>query len=61
MVPRLQEELKGSLVPDRVVAMQAIKRPGVASDIEGTISFPSADAVWITGQSITADGSDTRH
>lgn len=49
-------------MPDRVVAMQAIKRPGVASDIEGTISFPaSADAGWITGQSIVVDGGDTRH
>lgn len=61
MVPRVQEELRGSPVPERVVAMQAIKRLGVASDIEGTISFlASEDAGWITGQSIVVDGGDSR-
>jgi NAD(P)-dependent dehydrogenase (short-subunit alcohol dehydrogenase family) len=41
---------------------QAIKRPGVPSDIAGVVSFlASDDARWVTGQAIVADGGLLRH
>jgi NAD(P)-dependent dehydrogenase (short-subunit alcohol dehydrogenase family) len=42
---------------DAVVQMQAIKRPGQARDIVGTIAFLTTDdAEFVTGQTIMADG-----
>jgi NAD(P)-dependent dehydrogenase (short-subunit alcohol dehydrogenase family) len=41
---------------------QALKRPGVPSDLAGVISFlASEDAGWITGQTIVVDGGLVRH
>ncbi|MFD3589457.1 SDR family NAD(P)-dependent oxidoreductase [Streptomyces sp. NPDC058683] len=40
---------------------QAIKRPGGAQDIVGTVLFlASEDSAWVTGQTIMADGGLTR-
>lgn len=53
---------EGSPLLDHVTAQQAIKRPGLPSDLEGVISFlATEDARWITGQSIAVDGGHTRH
>ena len=44
-------------VIDAVVQMQAIKRPGRADDIVGTVAYLSTDdAAFVTGQTIMADG-----
>lgn len=61
MVSRVERELAGTPVSEHVVASQAIKRPGLASDIQGAVAFlASDDAAWITGQSIVVDGGDSR-
>lgn len=44
-------------VLEGVVAMQAIKRSGIAEDIVGTVCFlTSDDSAFVTGQTIMADG-----
>jgi len=63
ITPRIEAVLKKDAhVLDSVVAMQAIKRPGVPADLEGPISFlATEDARWITGQTIVVDGGQLRH
>ncbi|MBS1677444.1 MAG: SDR family oxidoreductase [Actinobacteria bacterium] len=57
----LEAALGGELF-ERMAQMQAIKRPGLASDLEGTVSFLAGeDAGWITGQSLVVDGGWLRH
>jgi len=47
----------GPAMIEAVVAMQAIKRPGHADDIVGTVAFLTTDdAAFVTGQTIMADG-----
>lgn len=59
---RVEKVAAVSPVPDLIVKMQAIKRPGLPHDIEGVVSFlASEDARWITGQSIPVDGGHVRH
>ncbi|MHC6226224.1 SDR family NAD(P)-dependent oxidoreductase [Pseudomonas sp. X10] len=42
---------------EEVAKMQAIKRPGTAQDIVGTVMFLSSEeSAWVTGQTIMADG-----
>ncbi|MDT5198711.1 MAG: hypothetical protein QOH34_233 [Mycobacterium sp.] len=42
---------------DQLAQSQAIKRPGTAKDIVGTVLFLSGDSsAWVTGQTIMADG-----
>lgn len=42
---------------EQLAAGQAIKRPGVAEDIVGTVLFlAGSDSYWVTGQTIMADG-----
>ena len=47
---------------DFVVSLQSIPRRGVPADIAPAVAFlASAEAHWITGQMLTADGGHTRH
>ncbi len=47
---------------DFVVSLQSIPRRGLPADIAPAVAFlASAEAHWITGQMITADGGHTRH
>ncbi len=47
---------------DFVVSLQSIPRRGVPADIAPAVAFlASAEAHWITGQMVTADGGHTRH
>lgn len=42
---------------EELARMQAIKRPGTAADIVGTVMFLSGDeSAWVTGQTVMADG-----
>jgi NAD(P)-dependent dehydrogenase (short-subunit alcohol dehydrogenase family) len=59
---RIERVAAVSPLPDAIVALQAIKRPGMPDDIEGVVSFLATDdARWITGQSIPVDGGHVRH
>ena len=47
---------------DFVVSLQSIPRRAVPADIAPAVAFlASAEAHWITGQMLTADGGHTRH
>ncbi len=47
---------------DFVVSLQSIPRRGVPADIAPAVAFlASAEAHWITGQMLTADGGHPRH
>jgi NAD(P)-dependent dehydrogenase (short-subunit alcohol dehydrogenase family) len=42
---------------EELAQQQAIKRPGTAKDIVGTVLFLAGDSSeWVTGQTIMADG-----
>lgn len=42
---------------EQLASTQAIKRPGTAEDVVGTVLFlASEDSAWVTGQTIMADG-----
>ncbi|WKU06710.1 SDR family NAD(P)-dependent oxidoreductase [Micromonospora sp. HUAS LYJ1] len=55
--PGLAESPMAGAAQEHVAAMQAIKRPGEAQDVVGTVAFlASDDAAFVTGQTIMADG-----
>jgi NAD(P)-dependent dehydrogenase (short-subunit alcohol dehydrogenase family) len=59
--PRLEAEFGAPEVFDHFADRQAIKRPGLPSDLEGAVSFlASEDAAWVTGQSLVVDGGSVR-
>jgi len=52
-----EQQWHGTTFFEDMAAGQAIKRPGVPSDLEAIVSFLATDdARWLTGQSFVADG-----
>ncbi|BEP13427.1 SDR family NAD(P)-dependent oxidoreductase [Acidothermaceae bacterium B102] len=57
-----ESQWAGTTFFDDMAATQAIKRPGLPSDLEAIISFlATEDARWLTGQSFVVDGGLVRH
>lgn len=64
--PAVDDDIAAGRLPegvlDAIVAQQAIRRPGTAEDLAGLVAFlTSAEASFITGQFLVADGGMTRH
>lgn len=52
-----EKQWDGTTFFDDMASSQAIKRPGLPSDLEAVISFlATEDARWVTGQSFVVDG-----
>jgi NAD(P)-dependent dehydrogenase (short-subunit alcohol dehydrogenase family) len=57
-----QKKYAGTTFFDDMAQRQAIKRPGVPSDIAGVVSFLASDAAgWVTGQAMVVAGGLLRH